>query len=548
VSAVAEIPADRRRDCPICGSGERRQLHPQRFAGVEGGSLLDGYDVVVCGACGFGFADNLPPQADFDAYYREMSKYENPERGGGISDFDRRRFELSSGLIADLLPDRGLRILDVGCATGGLLSFLKAKGYRELVGLDPSPACGAVAKRLYDLEVLSGTLADLPADIPPFDLVILGAVLEHVRDLGTVLEQVRARLRPGGRLFVEVPDAASFTCAEADSPYQEFSIEHINYFSGSSLANLLALHGFAEEDSRSFSLQQRPGSQVHEVKALFRVAEPVRAIAKRDEVTERGITAYLEASARVDGRIRAVVDRLVAAGTPILVWGVGTLTQRLLASGDLARAQIRAFVDSNPRYQGKTVSGIPILSPRELTGRSEPILVSSLISQEEIARQIRKDLGLGNRIIKFAPAGLAGAEGRQLIRYLLVGAWNTAFGYGLFAGLTYALTGRVAHAYMLASVLASVIAITSAFFLHKTFVFRTKGNALREFLRMNAVYGATTLLGLVLLPILVYVTTRIVGAGWAPYLSQAILIPVGTLAGFVGHKRFSFRAGDSQIR
>lgn len=138
---------------------------------------------------------------------------------------------------------------------------------------------------------------------------------------------------------------------------------------------------------------------------------------------------------------------------------------------------------------------------------------------------------------------LAGEEGRQLLRYLLVGAWNTAFGYGTYAGLTWALTGRVAHAYLVAYALASVLAITSAFILYKTFVFRTKGNALKEFLRMNAVYGATTLLGFVLLPPLVWASGRVVGVDWAPYVAQAILLPVGTLAGFFGHRRISFRAG-----
>ena len=73
----------------------------------------------------------------------------------------------------------------------------------------------------------------------------------------------------------------------------------------------------------------------------------------------------------------------------------------------LARARITAFVDSNPRYQGKQVSGIPILSPAELAGRSEAILVSSLISQDEIVRQIRHDLRLGNEIITLSPTGLA---------------------------------------------------------------------------------------------------------------------------------------------
>jgi putative flippase GtrA len=140
---------------------------------------------------------------------------------------------------------------------------------------------------------------------------------------------------------------------------------------------------------------------------------------------------------------------------------------------------------------------------------------------------------------------LSGAEGRQFLRYLLVGAWNTAFGYGTYAGLTWALTDRVPYAYMVAYVLANVIAITSAFLLYKAFVFRTKGNALREFLRVNVVYGATALLGFVLLPVAVFAVGKLLGPTWAPYVAQAILMPIGILAGFFGHKRFSFQGGDA---
>jgi len=78
---------------------------------------------------------------------------------------------------------------------------------------------------------------------------------------------------------------------------------------------------------------------------------------------------------------------------------VGTHTQRLMATSRLAQADIRAFVDSNPRYQGKTISGVPVLAPAALKGRLEPILISSRIFQQEIQEQIRNQLGLTNELI-----------------------------------------------------------------------------------------------------------------------------------------------------
>jgi FlaA1/EpsC-like NDP-sugar epimerase len=90
-----------------------------------------------------------------------------------------------------------------------------------------------------------------------------------------------------------------------------------------------------------------------------------------------------------------VVDR----GRPILVWGVGTHTSRLMATSRLADANIVAFIESNSRYQGKTLHGRPILAPEALKQHHEPVLISSRVFQNEIAELIRGDLGCQNELV-----------------------------------------------------------------------------------------------------------------------------------------------------
>jgi putative flippase GtrA len=131
----------------------------------------------------------------------------------------------------------------------------------------------------------------------------------------------------------------------------------------------------------------------------------------------------------------------------------------------------------------------------------------------------------------------------RIIRYLLVGGWNTAFGYGVFAVLNYLLTGTIPYAYMVANLLANVISITIAYFGYKFFVFKTKGNYLREYLRTYLVYGATCLASLAMLPVAV-VLVRLVIANrvLVPYIAQAIILPIVVASSYFGHKKFSFRA------
>ena len=130
----------------------------------------------------------------------------------------------------------------------------------------------------------------------------------------------------------------------------------------------------------------------------------------------------------------------------------------------------------------------------------------------------------------------------QLIRYLLVGTWNTCFGYAAFAFLTYLLTDVIPYAYMAASIISSIIAITLAYIGYKLFVFRTKGNYLREYLRFYVVYGASAAVNLALLPLLVTVLNFfMLQKVYAPYLAGAILTSVTVVISFLGHRNFSFR-------
>jgi putative flippase GtrA len=128
------------------------------------------------------------------------------------------------------------------------------------------------------------------------------------------------------------------------------------------------------------------------------------------------------------------------------------------------------------------------------------------------------------------------------MRYLLVGGFNTAFGYSLFALLNWLFAGLGSFSYMYAAVLANLIAITVAFLGYKWFVFRTRGNYLTEWVRCVGVYGSSMAIGLVGLPILVPVLrAHFQHPERAPYIAAAVLTVITIAFSFFGHKGFSFR-------
>ena len=387
------------RACPVCGGAPARVLFRQEFAAVESATPVTGYDVVTCSDCGCGYADGIPDQRAFDRYYREMSKYEYHQRDGAESEFDKRRLALIADIIAPHVPHAGARILDIGCATGRLLANLRERGFPNVCGLDPSPACAIAADRLYGIPVRTMTLAELGAADERFDVAILVGVLEHLCDLDEAFLHLRAILTPGALLYVEVPDATAFA-DWPNAPFQDFSTEHINFFAPTSLDNLMARRGFSRVFAEQNHREQSHRTVMSNISAVYRLeASGARLTVTFDHESGRGLERYIAQSREQDERLHAVIDRIVDRRRPILVWGVGTHTTRLLATSRLAEANIVAFIESNARYHGKELRGRPIIAPGQLAAYAEPVLIGSRVFQHEIAHQLRDELGCENELI-----------------------------------------------------------------------------------------------------------------------------------------------------
>jgi 2-polyprenyl-3-methyl-5-hydroxy-6-metoxy-1,4-benzoquinol methylase len=390
-----------KRLCAVCNGAKSRLLFRQNFSRLsDNSSLLSGYNVVVCDQCGFCFADNIPDQTIFDAYYREMSKYEKAERGGEDTPYNQARFQVMADVILPFLTSTQMRIFEIGCANGQLLALLKKNGYENVLGIDPSPVSAEIAREHYGIQVSANTLSDLPIDDQKVDFLIMAGVLEHLQELSPALQQLRKILSDDGSIFITVPDASRYEEGE-DAPFQEFSVEHINFFGPDSLENLLKANGFEKVSIQQAIIESNYRTTTPVIHGLFIKSEVLHpTLFQYNNQTESGLKEYIHQSIEADHYIQESINKVVDEGRSIIVWGTGAHTLRLLATSQLGNAQIRAFVDSNPRYQGKKLNAVIILSPQDLKELSEPILISSRIYQEEIENQIRVELNVHNEIIK----------------------------------------------------------------------------------------------------------------------------------------------------
>ena len=127
------------------------------------------------------------------------------------------------------------------------------------------------------------------------------------------------------------------------------------------------------------------------------------------------------------------------------------------------------------------------------------------------------------------------------VRFVLVGIWNTIFGYLVFFLLDSLFTNLFTKryfAYMLAMILSQIIATINAFIFHKNITFKSKVKGkgiIIEFLRFCLTYVVTFCLSLILLPFFAEIFKI------QPKISAAIVILICTVISYVGHSRFSFK-------
>lgn len=125
------------------------------------------------------------------------------------------------------------------------------------------------------------------------------------------------------------------------------------------------------------------------------------------------------------------------------------------------------------------------------------------------------------------------AWNNEKFRYLLIGAYNTFFGYGVFA-LLWVLWGHSLH-YIVVLALSHVIAVTNAFFGYRILVFRKQREVWGDFAKFNMVYLGAFAFNVLALPVLIE------KVGFHPLFAQALLVIVTVVASYVFHRRFSFR-------
>lgn len=239
------------RPCPVCGSRNAKRIGARGGRAHREGKGVE-TQVVRCNDCRVFYSHpTLIPESNpyakesADEYFHVHDSRQKIVQGDTLAAFAEKR-----------LGGTG-KMLELGCGRGELLVGAANRGW-AVYGVEMTEEFAAIA-RTHGVEVEHNSIQECKLLDQTYDVVLLAAILEHLYDPVETLKRVRNALRPGGLVFIDVPNESSLT-RQIGNMYVRargrdwstnlsptFSPFHVVGFSPASLRRLLKSVGFRVE-------------------------------------------------------------------------------------------------------------------------------------------------------------------------------------------------------------------------------------------------------------------------------------------------------------
>ncbi|MBF0354361.1 MAG: class I SAM-dependent methyltransferase [Alphaproteobacteria bacterium] len=333
----------------------------------------------VCKACG-GVQKrcDASQQAETQEIYRNYKIY---HQSGGVEQavMDsasgaplRRSQVLAEHLVRQAdLPAQG-HLIDIGCGNGAMLdAFGRIRADWRLWGFEIDQTH---KDRLAGLprfqKLFTGNLDAIDIDV---DLLTLIHSLEHFPDPVSMLIGLRRRLRQGGRLFAEVPDASLniFDLCVAD---------HVAHFSQASVTRVLRRAGYVIDDISTQWVSK-------ELSVVASLAPADHALPEPSPDPER--VSIVQRQVDWLGGVVELARNVAKSQKPFGIFGTSIAATWLFSQ---IRESVSFFVDEDPSRSGGTYHGLAVLRPFEVPSGSDVFMAFV----PAIARPIVSRLGLAS--------------------------------------------------------------------------------------------------------------------------------------------------------
>lgn len=125
-------------------------------------------------------------------------------------------------------------VLDIGAGTGDFLSLLKTNGW-HITGIEPNDK----AKKIAISKGITFASSTEKLQTHSFDVITMWHVLEHVPDVQNQISELKRIVKPGGTIFVAVPNFNSFDAHYYGNFWAAYDVpRHLWHFSKTAIDKL----------------------------------------------------------------------------------------------------------------------------------------------------------------------------------------------------------------------------------------------------------------------------------------------------------------------
>ncbi len=191
----------------------------------------------------------MPADAVLESAYADAASEDYVAEEAGQRETARRALDqIEAQLTPAPIPTtnggpRHRTLLDLGCWVGFLLSEAQERGWAG-IGVEPSAFASAYARDELGLDVRTGDLFKTELPLGHFDAIVMGDVIEHLPRPGEALDRMAELLRPGGIVWLALPDAGSLVARGMRARWWSVIPTHVQFFTRRSLRTLLERRGW----------------------------------------------------------------------------------------------------------------------------------------------------------------------------------------------------------------------------------------------------------------------------------------------------------------
>lgn len=226
--------------CQVCNSIKSRILSEKDRYGLH-------YTVRVCENCGLVYTSPRMVQDAYNNFY--ALEYRRLYSGREVPNLDNLKINEARGekIYSYLeqfikIKNRPVKVLEIGCSAGGILSYFKNAGC-ETLGVDLDANYIGYGREKLGLNLVEGTLRDVPSDFTP-DIIIYSHVLEHILDIKAELLKLKSVCTKNTLLYIEVPGIKNIHASYNFNFLHYLQNAHTFHFSLTTLRNLMYKNDF----------------------------------------------------------------------------------------------------------------------------------------------------------------------------------------------------------------------------------------------------------------------------------------------------------------